>query len=91
MVVKIKIPFVLRKDTNQKEYIETDSGKLSGILMNISKLYPEIALKIMAKENKLKEYVMLFLEGENPKFISDNETEIKDGEIIRLIMVVGGG
>ena len=91
MTVMLKIPLILRKYTNQKEYIETDSGKLSDILTNISKQYPELASKILVKENNLREHVMLFSEGENPKIISDNETKIKNGENLRLIMVVGGG
>ena len=91
MAVKLRIPLSLVKFTNKKECIEASSGIILDILIEISKKYPKLASRIMGKEGKLKGYIKLFLEGESPGFIDNMNTKIKDGEIIRLIMAIGGG
>lgn len=91
MAVKIRIPFIFRKYTGQKKYIDTDSGKLSDILISISRDYPELASRILDKDRGLKGNSMIFLEKRPPRMISDFDTEIKDGETLRILMVTGGG
>lgn len=91
MAVKIKIPSTFRRYTDQKKIIEANPGKLNDVLANISKQYPLLGKKIIEKKGKLKGYIKLFLEEENPRDISNTNIEIKDGDIIRLIMIVVGG
>jgi hypothetical protein len=91
MAVKIRIPFVFRKYTDQKKYIETGPGKVLDILKNISEDYPRLASKILEKDNSLKRNSMLFLDKKKPRMISDVKTKIKDGETLRILMVTGGG
>jgi hypothetical protein len=91
MSVKIRIPFVFRKYTDQKKYIETGPGKVSDILTNISEDYPGLASKILEEDNSLKGNSMLFLDKKKPRMISDVKTIIKDGETLRILVVTGGG
>ena len=84
MVVKIKIPSTFRRYTDQKKIIETSPGKLDDVLVNISRQYPVLGKKIIEKKGKLKGYIKLFLEEENPRDISNTNIEIKDGDIINI-------
>ena len=91
MAVKIKIPFIFRRYAGQKKYIETDAGKISSILIKISEDYPELASKILDKDNNLKGNIMLFLDEKKPRIISDIKTEVKDGDSLKILVVTGGG
>jgi len=91
MVVRLRIPLVLRKYTGHKEYIETGPGKITDILIDVSKIYPGLASRILEGDNKLKGNTLLFLDKEKPEVISDMGYYIKDGQTIKIIMVTGGG
>ena len=47
--------------------------------------------EILEKNKRLKGNIMLFLDKSPSRMISDINTEIKEGEALRILMVTGGG
>ena len=90
MAVKIIIPASFRKLIKNKSNIKCEPGKLFEILRYIKKKYPELSKRILNDDGDLKGYVQIFINKKIQNHIN-RDMAIKDGTIIRMIVVVGGG
>ena len=91
MAVKIKIPISFRRFAGGKKVLSCKPGKISVILEEIFKKYPEIKKKIFNDNKVLISYIVLFLDDQNINHLRKLDTVAKDGQTIKIIPMVGGG
>ena len=94
MEIKIIIPSPLRNLSNgeRSENIELDEN--STILDSINKLndiYSGISAKIIDENNSLHNFVNIFMDGEDVRYIQGVDTKLIPGSEISIVPAVAGG
>ena len=91
MTVKIEFPVSFNRFVGGQKYIKSAPGKLVDILAKIKKKYPDFSKIFFKSNNELKSFVILFLDNKVVEKGQIQKFEVDDGQIIRIVMAIGGG
>ncbi|MCP3676510.1 MAG: MoaD/ThiS family protein [Deltaproteobacteria bacterium] len=91
MSVKVRIPTPLRKITNGSDEVSADGGTITTVIDDLDKNYPGLKERICDEDGKLRRFVNLYVNDEDIRFMSNMETELKDGDEISIVPAIAGG
>ncbi len=90
MAVKVRIPTPLQRLTQGKEEVEGSTGTIISVIDTLDKTYPGIAERI-SENGKIRRFVNVYLNEEDIRFLSGEETVVKDGDEISIVPAIAGG
>jgi len=90
MSVKVRIPTPLQRLTQGKEEVEGTTGKIIDLVNALDKKYPGIAERI-SENGKIRRFVNIYLNDEDIRFLSGEETVVKDGDEVSIVPAIAGG
>jgi molybdopterin synthase sulfur carrier subunit len=90
MAVKVRIPTPLQRLTQGKEEVEGSTGTIISVIQELDKLYPGIEERI-SENGKIRRFVNVYLNEEDIRFLSGEETVVKDGDEISIVPAIAGG
>ena len=90
MSIKIDIPSYLQPYTNNMQVVEVNGRTVIECLNHLIKQFPEINKMIFAKEDKLLDYVSIFING-NFTYTDELSTTVKDRDELNILYIIGGG
>ena len=94
MEIKIIIPSPLRNLSNGERSVNIELDENSTILDSINKLddiYSGISAKIIDKNNSLHNFVNIFMDGEDVRYMQGVDTKLIPGSEISIVPAVAGG
>ena len=91
MASKLKIPSPLRRFTSGQSVLEVEGETLESILDELFNAYPEIKNHLIEENGKLRNFVNIFINGENTRHNGGLNYKVKDGDDIRIIPSIAGG
>ena len=94
MEIKIIIPSPLRNLSNGERSVNIELGENSTILDSINKLndiYSGISAKIIDENNSLHNFVNIFMDGEDVRYMQGVDTKLIPGSEISIVPAVAGG
>ncbi|MEE2620512.1 MAG: MoaD/ThiS family protein [Chloroflexota bacterium] len=94
MEIKIIIPSPLRNFTNGERSVNIELDEHSSILDSINKLndiYTGISAKIIDENNLLHNFVNIFMDGEDVRYIEGVNTKLIANCEISIVPAVAGG
>ena len=91
MSVKVRIPTPLQKLTGQKGEVEVQAKSIKEVIAALEKNYPGIRERICDETGKVRRFVNLYLNEEDIRFLSQEETVIKDGDEVSIVPAIAGG
>lgn len=91
MAIKIRIPTPLQKLTQNKGEVEADGKTVSELIGDLERRYPGIKERICDENGKVRRFVNLYLNDEDIRFLSQEETAVKDGDEISVVPAIAGG
>ena len=94
MEIKIIIPSPLRNFTNGERSVNIELDENSSILDSINKLndiYTGISAKIIDENNSLHNFVNIFMDGEDVRYIEGVDTKLTANCEISIVPAVAGG
>ena len=94
MEIKIIIPSPLRNLSNGERSVNIDLDENSTILDSINKLddiYSGISAKIIDENNSLHNFVNIFMDGEDVRYMQGVDTKLIPGSEISIVPAVAGG
>ncbi|MCK5308102.1 MAG: MoaD/ThiS family protein [Zetaproteobacteria bacterium] len=91
MSVKVRIPTPLRKITNGSDEVSAEGGTITTVIDDLDKNYPGLKERICDEDGKLRRFVNLYVNDEDIRFMSNMETELKDGDEISIVPAIAGG
>ncbi|MEC8049118.1 MAG: MoaD/ThiS family protein [Chloroflexota bacterium] len=94
MEIKIIIPSPLRNFTNGERSVNIELDENSTILDSINKLndiYSGISAKIIDENNSLHNFVNIFMDGEDVRYMQGVDTKLIPGSEISIVPAVAGG
>jgi len=90
MAVKVRIPTPLQRLTQGQEEVEGAAGTIISLVNELDSKYPGIAERI-TENNKIRRFVNIYLNDEDIRFLSAEQTAVKDGDEVSIVPAIAGG
>ncbi len=90
MAVKVRIPTPLQRLTQGQEEVEGTTGTIISLVDDLDKRFPGIAERI-SENGKIRRFVNIYLNDEDIRFLSVEETIVKDGDEVSIVPAIAGG
>jgi len=90
MPVKVRIPSPLRPLTGGKAEVEVEARSVAEMIEALEASFPGMRDRL-TEGGKLRRSVNVFVNGEDIRFLQEEETPLKDGDEVSIIPAVAGG
>lgn len=90
MSVKVRIPTPLQGLTQGKEEVDGKAGNILELLKDLDTHYPGI-LERITEGGKIRRFVNIYVNEEDIRFLSAEQTQLKDGDEVSIIPAIAGG
>ncbi len=90
MPVKVRIPTPLQRLTQGKEEVEGVAGKIIELVNDLDKKFPGIGERI-SENGKIRRFVNIYVNDEDIRFLSAEETVVKEGDEVSIVPAIAGG
>lgn len=90
MAVKVRIPTPLQRLTKGNEEVEASAGTIISIVNELDQQFPGIAERV-SEGGKIRRFVNVYLNEEDIRFLSGEETLVKDGDEVSIVPAIAGG
>lgn len=91
MSITVRIPTPLRRVTNGEEKVTVEGSNLNEIIGSLNDKYPGIKARICDDQGGLRNFVNVYVNGEDVRFLEGLETSTKTGDEISIVPAVAGG
>ncbi len=91
MASELRIPSPLRRFTDGQSKLEVSSNTVGGVLNELFQAHPEIKNHLIEEDGSLRNFVNIFIDGEDVRQKGGMDAEVKDGADVRIIPSIAGG
>lgn len=91
MVVRVRIPAVLRSLVGGRAELAAPAGRLRDVLDAIGRESPELVSRVLADEGALRRHVNVFVNDEDVRFRELLDTPVRDGDCVTIVPSIAGG
>jgi molybdopterin synthase sulfur carrier subunit len=89
--VAVSIPAGLLHRTGSRKQVSVAGGTVREIINALELDYPGLRFNLCYETGELREYVNIFLEGENIRFLQGIDTAVGPGANLHIIHSIAGG
>lgn len=90
MAVKVRIPTPLQRLTKGMEEVDGTAGTVIELITGLDKQFPGIAERI-SENGKVRRFVNVYVNEEDIRFLSAENTTVKDGDEVSIVPAIAGG
>ncbi len=87
----IRIPTPLRKLTGEKEIVQADGKTVGELLGSLDATYPGLRERICDERGNVRRFVNVYLNDEDIRFLSEQDTAVQDGDEVSIVPAIAGG
>jgi molybdopterin synthase sulfur carrier subunit len=91
MSVSVRIPTPLRRVTNGADRADVSGTTLDAIISDLDSQFPGIKARLCDDTGSLRNFVNIYLNGEDVRFLEGLGTSISDGDELSIVPAVAGG
>ncbi|MBM26429.1 MAG: molybdopterin synthase sulfur carrier subunit [Chloroflexi bacterium] len=91
MSSQVRIPAPLRRLTNGQDKITAEGKTLQEIIDFLEQNFPTIKSRICNEDGEIRNFVNIYVNDEDVRFLNGISSEIKDGDEISIVPAVAGG
>jgi sulfur-carrier protein len=91
MAIKVRIPEVLRKLTNNSELVAVEAGTVREMLEALEKQHPGIKERICDEQGNVRRFVNVFVNEEDIRFQENLDTKLSTGTEVSILPAIAGG
>ncbi len=91
MSVTVRIPTPLRRVTNGQDKVSVEGSTLVEIIDLLHTEFPGIKERICDDQGELRNFVNVYVNGEDIRFLQGLSTATKAGDEISIVPAVAGG
>lgn len=91
MSSQVRIPSPLRRLTNGQDKITAEGKTLQEIIDFLEQNFPTIKSRICNEDGEIRNFVNIYVNDEDVRFLNGISSEIKDGDEISIVPAVAGG
>lgn len=90
MSVLVRIPTPLQKLTNGMSEVECSAGNIRELVDALEKDYPGMKERL-SDGGKIRRFINIYVNEEDIRFASKEETALKHGDTISIVPAIAGG
>ncbi|EFA72363.1 molybdopterin synthase sulfur carrier subunit [Cylindrospermopsis raciborskii CENA303] len=91
MAIKVLVPTMLQKETNNQPVVECSGSSVNELLDTLEKTFPGIKGRLRDEEGTPRKFLNLYVNSEDIRFLEGTKTALKDGDEISIVPAVAGG
>lgn len=91
MSIVVRIPTPLRRLTDGQDKVDVAGDSLGGVIDAMNEQYPGIRERICDDQGQLRNFVNVYVNGEDVRFLEGLETATTDGDEVSVVPAVAGG
>ena len=91
MATIVRIPTPLRRVTNGQDKVDAEGATLREIIESMESQFPGIKARICDDDGNLRNFVNVFVNGEDVRFMDGVDSSTSDGDEISIVPAVAGG
>jgi sulfur-carrier protein len=87
----IKVPPVLRPQTDGEAEVSVDGGTVGDVLRALAERYPSTKDQLFSPEGELNRYVNVYLNDEDVRVLEGLDTSAADSDTVVILPAMAGG
>ena len=91
MSVTVRVPTPLRRVTNGQDRVSVEGTNLNEIIASLEAQYPGIKERLCDELGEMRNFVNIYVNGEDVRFLDGLTTATKSGDEISIVPAVAGG
>ncbi len=91
MPIKVRIPTPLRTLTDGLDEVEVEGSTVKEVIENLESNHNGIKERICDENGEIRRFINFYVNEEDIRFLSNQETEVKDGDQISIVPAIAGG
>ena len=91
MAVLVVLPAALREYAKGASEVKASGGTLDALLANLDAKFPGIRQRVLEDTGVVREYVNVFVNGDQVEQPDPRRVRVKDGDTVHIIPSVAGG
>lgn len=91
MSVKVLIPTALRQYADGQDTVELSGDKVAAVLDQLGGKFPDLKPHLFNDDGELRNFVNVFLNDENIRDLSGQDTAVKPGDELTIVPAIAGG
>ena len=91
MSVMVRVPTPLRRLTSGKDKVTVEGRTLGEVIDSLEEGYPGIKERLCDETGGLRNFVNIYVNGEDVRFLDGLNTEIESGDEVSVVPAVAGG
>jgi molybdopterin converting factor small subunit len=91
MPVKITIPTPLRPYAGKRDFAEFPAGTVGQVLDQLTTTFPDLRKHLFTEDGKLRSFVNVYVNDEDIRYLANQATPTKEGDLVSIIPSIAGG
>jgi molybdopterin synthase sulfur carrier subunit len=91
MSVTVRVPTPLRRLTSGQDKVTVDGETLGQVIDSLDAGFPGIKERLCDDSGGLRNFVNIYVNGEDVRFLNGLDTEIAAGDEVSVVPAVAGG
>ncbi|NQT28554.1 MAG: MoaD/ThiS family protein [Candidatus Omnitrophica bacterium] len=87
----IRIPLLFQEAVGNITQVEVKADNLSELIGNLTNEFPNLKEKFYDARGSLSEFVNIYVNEEDSRFLEGEKTHLNDTDIIDIILPIAGG
>jgi molybdopterin converting factor small subunit len=89
--MKILVPTPLRQYAGKQSAVEVQAATVGEALNALTSAYPDLRKHLYNDEGKLRAFVNLYLNDDDIRYLQNEQTAMKDGDMLSIVPSIAGG
>lgn len=91
MPVTIQIPAALKRYAGGRDSIDLVGDTTGTVLVNLVGEFPDLANLIFDETGGLRSFLNFYVNNEDIRYLEQEATRVKDGDVVMIVAAVAGG
>lgn len=90
-MAKVLIPTPLRQFTGKQDTVSVSGSTVGEVLNALTAQYPDLRKQIFNDEGKVRSFVNVYLNDEDIRYLSKEQTPVNEGDTLSIVPSIAGG
>jgi molybdopterin synthase sulfur carrier subunit len=91
MSIVVRIPTPLRRVTDGQDKVSVQGSSINEVIGALDSQYPGIRERLCDEQGELRNFVNIYVNGEDVRFLDGISSSTKEGDEISIVPAVAGG
>lgn len=91
MAVAVRVPTVLRSQTDGQASLTVEAASIDGVLDALITTYPSLEGSLKNADGTLHRFINVYVNDDDVRYMGGLSTPVADGDVISLLPAVAGG